>query len=117
MHLHHFFARELAAATRAVARGDDREAMAVESAAAWADATRRALPGNVTGWDDLAALAWTHNISDAPPHVVDAADGVAVYAYPFVAWRDARGGVRDGLRTLALDGAASRGRVAAESTR
>ncbi|KAG5487925.1 hypothetical protein LSCM1_08240 [Leishmania martiniquensis] len=86
--LHYYFQNEHTASTVAVARGDEREELAIESAAEWVQERRSALSNSVLGWDNLPLVMWTHNVSAGPEYVVADGDSVAVYNYSYMYWKD-----------------------------
>ncbi|KAG5488169.1 hypothetical protein LSCM4_08146 [Leishmania orientalis] len=86
--LHYYFQNEYIASTVAIAREDEREELAIESAAEWVEERRNELSDSVPGWDNLPLVMWTHNVSAGPEYVVADGDNVAVYNYSYVYWKD-----------------------------
>ncbi|TPP43077.1 hypothetical protein CGC21_29890 [Leishmania donovani] len=97
--LHYYFQNEYSASTVEIARGDDREELAIEAAAEWVAEQRNAFPDSVPGWDDLPSVLWTHGASAAPEYVVATGDDVAVYNYSYQYWRDSSTFVWNGYRS------------------
>ncbi|CAG9567172.1 phosphoglycan beta 1,3 galactosyltransferase [Leishmania major strain Friedlin] len=97
--LHYYFQNEYSASTVEIARGDDREEVAIEAAAEWVAEQRNAFSDSVPGWDDLPSVLWTHRASAAPEYVVATGDDVAVYNYSYQYWRDNSTFVWNGYRS------------------
>ncbi|KAG5487152.1 hypothetical protein CUR178_08164 [Leishmania enriettii] len=86
--LQYYFQNEYIASTVAIAREDEREELAIESAAEWVEERRNELSDSVPGWDKLPLVMWTHNVSAGPEYAVADGDNVAVYNYSYVYWKD-----------------------------